>query len=134
MTQNEQPTLEIASPVNKSTLQENDYVAFYLDENGNKVWLTQEQRDRLKLYPEELKQQKERQECERIAKEKAEEEWWESRKDWIERFPFEPTHHPEITFDPYETDRRMRDMVQNHGFLRYFYENKLRYTEEFEQM
>ena len=134
MTQNGQPTLEIASPVNKSTPQEDDYVAFYLDENGNKVWLTQEQRDRLEPYPEELKQQEERQEAERIAKEKAEEEWWASRQDWIERFPFEPTHHLEITFDPDETDRKMRDMVQNHGFLRYFYENKLRYTEEFEQM
>ncbi len=84
MTQNGQPTLEIASPVNKSTPQEDGYVAFYLDENGNKVWLTQEQRDRLEPYPEELKQQEERQEAERLAKEKAEEEWWESRKDWVE--------------------------------------------------
>ena len=62
------------------------------------------------------------------------EEWWESRKDWIERFPFQPTHHPEITFDPDETDRKMRDMVENHEFLRYFYENGLRYTKEFEQL
>ena len=28
--------------------------------------------------------------------ERAEKEWWESRKEWVERFPFEPTHHPEI--------------------------------------
>lgn len=29
---------------------------------------------------------------------------------------------------------KMRDMVENHGFPRYFYENGLRYTKEFEQL
>ena len=29
--------------------------------------------------------------------ERAEKEWWESRKEWVERFPFEPTSHQEIT-------------------------------------
>ena len=95
-------------------------------------------------------------EAEKRAKEeaeRAEQEWWESRKDWVERFPFEPTPHPEITFDPSiydphhlkewteewteeETDAydKMARMVSNHGFLKRFYESKLPYTEEFEQM
>lgn len=85
--------------------------------------------------------------------EKAEKEWWESRQEWVERFPFEATPHPEITFDPTiydphhlkewteewteeETNAydKMARMVSNHGFLKRFYESKLPYTEEFEQM
>ncbi len=85
--------------------------------------------------------------------EKAEKEWWESRKEWVERFPFEPTPHPEITFDPTVYDPhhlkewteewteeetnaydKMARMVSNHGFLKRFYESKLPYTKEFEQM
>ena len=85
--------------------------------------------------------------------EKAEKEWWESRQDWVERFPFEPTPHPEITFDPTiydphhlkewteewteeenEAYDKMARMVSNHGFLKRFYESKLPYTEEFEKM
>ena len=76
----EQTTIEAASSLaDEPTQSENDYVAFYLDENGNKVWLTQEQRGRLELYPEELKQQEERQEADRIAREKADKEWWEKQ-------------------------------------------------------
>ena len=81
--------------------------------------------------------------------EKAEKEWWESRQEWIERFPFEPTPHPEITHDPDVYDPvnveewpdekaelydKMSRIVDNHTFLRGFYESKLPYTEEFEQM
>ena len=56
--------------------------------------------------------------------------------DWIERFQFEPTYHPEITYDSdaFHNPREMQDLVENHGFLRRFYESKLRYTGEFEQM
>ena len=87
---------------------------------------------------------------ERMAYEKAEEEWWESRKEWVENFPFEPTHHPEIAYDPSVYDARgsahwpeekkdkafwdMMQRVENHGFLRNFYESWLPYSEEFEQM
>ena len=92
-------------------------------------------------------------EAEKQAKEEAErpeKEWWESRQDWVERFPFEPTHHPEITYDPtaYDPSRvrewpeekkddaywKMLEMVDNHSFLRRFYESRLPHTEEFEQM
>ena len=85
--------------------------------------------------------------------EKAEKEWWESRQEWVERFPFEPTSHPEIAFDPTIYDphhlkewteewteeendayNKMGRMVRVHGFLKRFYESKLPYTEEFEQM
>ena len=83
------------------------------------------------------------------AAERAEQEWWESRQDWVERFPFEPTPHPEITHDPTVYDPvseeewpeekaelydKMASIVDNHTFLRGFYESKLPYTEEFEQM
>lgn len=125
------------------------YVAYYLDENGNKVWLTREELDAELAAADEY----ERQEAERIAKEKAKEqaekEWWESRQEWIDRFPFEPTHHPEIAYDPEAYDPRkvgewpeaekddaywkMEELVGNHSFLRNFYESRLPYTEEFEQ-
>lgn len=132
-----QPTLETAPPIA-------EYPYFYLDENGNKVFLTQEELDAGTEYEQELK----RKEAERLAKEKADKEWWESRKEWIERFPFQPTYHPEITYDPNVFDvkkpkpqeerdkayKEMRDLVEKHGFLRYFYENRLRYTKEFEQL
>ena len=66
---------------------------------------------------------------------KARKEWWESRKGWVENFPFEPTFHPEIRYDPYAYgDDQMRRLVKNHGFLRHFYASYLPYTEEFEQM
>ena len=106
------------------------YVGYWVDDDGTLVYVTQEEIDEGK---EELKR-KEAEEAERIAREKAKKEWWASRQDWIDRFPFEPTYHPEITFDPDETDRKMRDMVENHSFLRSFYESKLRYTKEFEQL
>ena len=81
--------------------------------------------------------------------ERAEKEWWESRQDWVDRFPFEPTPHPEITFDPTVYDpvnveewpeekaelySKMASIVDNHTFLKGFYKSKLPYTEEFEQM
>ena len=87
--------------------------------------------------------------AERDTKEQAEKEWRESRKEWIERFPFEPTPHPEITHDPDVYDpvseeewpeekaelySKMASIVDNHTFLKGFYNSKLPYTEEFEQM
>ena len=136
------PTVETASPMVEPSQTEFPY--YYLDENGNKVFLTQEEFDAGSEYEQEQK----RKEAERLAKEKAEKEWWASRKEWVERFPFEPTYHPEITldtavYDPNnpkpqeERDKaywKMRDRVQNHSFLRRFYESRLRYTEEFEQL
>ena len=107
----------------------------------------------MRAFTKEIKQTEAEQkakEAERIAKEQAEKEWWESRQEWIDRFPFQPTHHPEITYDPsvYDPSRvrewpeekkdkaywEMRDLVDNHSFLRRFYESHLPYTEEFEQM
>ena len=140
----EQPPEEVELPPEEPTQPENDYVAYYLDDEGNKVFLTAEDIAESEAYDEEFK----RQEAERIAKEQAEKEWWESRQDWIDRFPFEPTHHPEIAYDPEAYDpsnlppreerdeayRQHRDLVHNHGFLRKFYESRLPYTEEFEQM
>ena len=70
-------------------------VAFYLDENGNKVWIPAEDTARSDALEAELKQQEEEQK----ALDEAEKKWWESRKDSIERFPFEPFHQPEIIFD-----------------------------------
>ena len=140
----EPPTVETAALIDEPPIEEYPY--FYFDENGNKVFLTQEQLDAGTPREQELR----REEAERLAKEKAEKEWWESRQEWVERFPFEPTHHPEITLDtavydpnggeswPEEKKDKayweMRERVQNHSFLRRFYESKLRYTKEFEQL
>ena len=142
----EQPPAEVESPAEEPVQPENDYVAYYLDDEGNKVFLTAEDIAKSDAIEEEFK----REEAERLAKEQAEKEWWESRQDWIDRFPFEPTHHPEIAYDPtaYDPSRvrewpkekkdkdywEMRDLVYNHSFLRKFYESRLPYTEEFEQM
>lgn len=128
----ETPTLAPVEAVEVKQTVENS--PHYFDDDGNIVFLTWEQYEAALVAKEELKRQEEQKEAERIAKEKAEKEWWESRKEWVKQFPFEPTIHPEITFDPDETDRKMRDMVKNHGFLRRFYESRLRYTEEFEQL
>ena len=103
------------------------YVGYYLDDDGNVVYVTQEQLDAGRAYREELKRKE--------AAEKAEKEWWASRQEWIDRFPFQQTYHPEITYgDPNVDSDQMRRLVKNHGFLRNFYQSKLRYTEEFEQM
>ena len=134
---------ETVSSVAEITMPEG-YVGYWVDDEGNKVWITQEELDEGSVDDEEQR----RKESEQKAKELAEEKWWESRQEWIDRFPFQPTHHPEITYDPesYDPNNRppleergkayeqMRDLVQNHGFLRNFYESKLPYTEEFEQM
>ena len=136
----EQKTMETASPVDE-IIPPAGYVAYWLDDDGNKVWLTQEEVDEGLAAAEEQKGK----EAEQKAKEK---EWWESRKEWIERFPFQPTHHPKLTYDPNVYDpsnlppqeerdadyREMRDLARLHSFLRNFYESRLPYTEEFEQM
>ena len=140
----ERQTEADSPPVDEPPQLENGYVAFYFDANGNKVYVTQEQLDAGEAYEEELK----RKEAERIAKEKADKEWWESRQDWVDRFPFEPTPHPEITFDSsvYDPTRRQAEeemdddywkmfgLARNHSFLQRFYESRLPYTEEFEQL
>ena len=89
---------------------------------------------------------------EQKALDEAEKKWWESRKDWVERFPFKPTPHPEITFDPTVYDSRkafrgewpeekkdkaywdMMRRVDHHSLLKDFYDSWVRYTEEFEQL
>ena len=87
--------METASSGDEITLPEG-YVGYWVDDDGNKIWITQEELYEGLAAAEEFK----RQEAERIAKEQAEKEWWESKQEWIDRFPFKPTHHPEITFDP----------------------------------
>ena len=68
----------------------------------------------------------------------------------MENFPFESFFHQEIKYDPNVYDARgsahwpeerkdkaywkMKQRVQNHGFLRNFYDSWLPYSEEFEQM
>ena len=140
----EQPSLEVELPPEEPTQPANEYVAYYLDDEGNKVFLTAEDIAQSEAYDKEFK----REEAERIAKEKADKEWWESRQDWVDRFPFEPTPHPEITFDSsvYDPTRRQAEeemdddywkmfgLARNHSFLQRFYESRLPYTEEFEQL
>lgn len=79
----------------------------------------------------------------KAAKEKAEREYWEDRKEWVENFPFEPTYHPELTYVPPqgekwnvrdEDEEKMMFAVARHGFIRRFYENPLRYTRGFEMI
>ena len=120
--QTEPTTTETASVEEEITPPEG-YVGYWVDDDGNKVWVTQEQLDAGDAYGEELKRKE--------AAEKAEKEWWESRQEWIERFPFEPTHHPEIAYGDPNVDV---GLVKNHGFLRNFYQSRLPYTEEFERM
>ena len=67
-----------------------------------------------------------------------------------EQFPFDPTHHSKISFNPtvYVLNRlekwpeemkgkeywEMLRMIENHGFLRNFYKSSVPHTEEFEKM
>ena len=146
----ETPTPPEAEPATTETALAEDeimppegYVAYWLDDEGNKVWLTQEEVDEGLAAAEEQR----RKEAEQKAKELAEKEWLASKQDWIDRFPFQPTHHPEITFDPEAYDPNearptnekddayweMLELVDDHEFLRNFYESHLLYTEEFEQ-
>lgn len=68
----EQPPIEAASsPADEPTQSENDYIAYYVDENGNKVLRTAEDIAKSKAYDKEFK----RQEAERIAQGKAEKKW-----------------------------------------------------------
>ena len=88
----EQLAMETDLPAEEPPQPENNYVAYWVDDNGNKVWITQEEYDSGLAYAEEQKRKE--------AEAKAEKEWWESRQDWIDRFPFEPTYHPELAYDP----------------------------------
>ena len=128
------------------TQQEMDMRPYWLDEHGNKTYITDEELAASDAIEAEFKRQEE----EQRALDEAEKAWGESRQDWVERFPFEPTHDPEITFDPtvYQPGKaaewpeeektknywKMKQLVENHGYLRRFYELYLPYTEEFEQM
>lgn len=129
-------------------MQQETEFGYYLDNDGNKVWLTAEDIAESDAIEAEFKRQEEEQK----ALDEAEKAWWESRKEWIERFPFEPTPHPEITFDPNAYDSRkvfrgewpeekkdkaywdMKRRVDRHSLLKSFYDSWVRYTEEFEQL
>ncbi len=65
-------------------------------------------------------------------------------KRWKENFPYKPTHHPTLTYDParynpndpatFSEDPEMETAVKNHGFLVAFYNNPQIYSSEFEQL
>ena len=65
---------------------------------------------------------------EKEARRKKEAAWWESRKEWVENFPYEPKYHPKMKFteellmppvtsmprpDPLEYQNRPGDLLQN---------------------
>ena len=55
----------------------------------------------------------EKEEAERQAKEKAHVDWLESRKEWIENFPYKPTYHPTYTFnDPSLVGEALRERLR----------------------
>lgn len=105
------------------------YAGYWVDDDGTIVYVTQEELDMARAFDAGETYTKE--EWKQKAEEQAEKEWWESRQEWIDRFPFEPTHHPEIAYGDPNVDV---GLVKNHGFLRNFYQSHLPYTEEFEQM
>ena len=129
-------------------MQQETEFGYYLDDDGNKVWLTAEDIAESDAIEAEFKRQEEEQK----ALDEAEKAWWESRQDWVERFPFQPTPHPEITFDPTAYDSRkvfrgewpeekkdkaywdMKRRVDRHSLLKSFYDSWVPYTEEFEQL
>ena len=98
---------------------------------------------RIARLAEEYKQELAAKAAAKAAKEKAEQEYWEDRKEWVENFPFEPSYHPELTYVPPqgekwnvrdEDEEKMMFAVARHGFIRRFYENPLRYTRGFEML
>lgn len=140
---NSAPVVVEVEPVQQET-----EFGYYLDDEGNKVWLTAEDIAASDAIEAEFKRQEEEQK----ALDEAEKAWWESRQDWVERFPFEPTPHPEITFDPTVFDVRklragewpeekkdkaywdMKRQAEHHSLLKGFYNSWVPYTEEFEQL
>ena len=65
---------------------------------------------------------------------------------WEANFPYKPTYHPTLKFDPRIYDpanpatwnnpggKRMHPVIDEHIFMRSFFENELRFTETFEQL
>ncbi|MCS1410384.1 MAG: hypothetical protein M2R45_03576 [Verrucomicrobia subdivision 3 bacterium] len=80
---------------------------FVADENGDLRPPTPEEAAQIKAQDERDAEERRRQ-AEQEAKEAA---YWESRQEWIANFPFEPTHHPEITYDP-EMENRLKLEVE----------------------
>ena len=98
---------------------------------------------RIARLAEEYKQELAAKAAAKAAKEKAEQEYWADRKEWVENFPFEPTYHPELVYVPPQGEKwnvrdkdeeKMMFAVARHGFIRRFYENPLRYTRGFEML
>lgn len=68
------------------------------------------------------------------------------RERWEANFPYKPTYHPTLKFDPRIYDpanpatwnnpggKRMHPVIDEHIFMRSFFENELRFTETFEQL
>lgn len=65
-------------------------------------------------------------------------------KQWKENFPYKPTYHPTLKYDPNRYDPRnpstfsgnpeMEMAVKNHGYMVAFYNNPQIYSAEFEQL
>lgn len=78
---------------------------------------------------------------ERIAEESDEQQ---REKNWKANFPYKPTYHPSLLYDPerynprnpdtFTGDPEMEMAVKNHGYLIAFYNNPQIYTAEFEQL
>lgn len=83
--------------VNASMHSENSEEPFQMEINGIIYEVHIDEAARVEINRREAEEQAEQ----------AEKEWWESRQDWTDRSPFEPTYHPEITFDPniYDTNQ-----------------------------
>ena len=67
------------------------------------------QREQMEEEWEEYKKE----EAKRLAKEAEHAAWLESRKEWIENFPYKPTYHPTYTFDdPSLVGQALRERLQ----------------------
>ncbi len=80
---------------------------------------------------------------EEVRRQADEEAYWESRKDWVEQFPFEPSYHPSIVYDPDQINNhggtpeslQMQRLLERYRFLSSFYhESPQRFSVGFERM
>ena len=74
-----------------------------------------------------------KEEAEQPAKESAHVDWLESRKEWIENFPYKPSCYPTYTFDDTSlVGEALRERLRAEE--KEIYENELRFTKKFEQV
>ena len=88
--------------------------------------------DQMRRNVEEARQAREREEARQQAEAEAAEAERQRRKKWEKNFPYQPTYHLTLTYDPSHPEMDMAAL--KHGYMTAFFNNPQRFTAEFEQL